>query len=118
MGADVVAWLLEQEWPRPDHKENDRRVDKLLRDAMSAEASGQAENVATCRSTALRFARGRSYLGTHSADWSEARSDASRPAAPKLRGDVFRQSFLLSASGAIQTRHPQLNARRRFASVP
>jgi len=117
--AEVLAWLLEQEWPRPDHQENDRRVDKLLRDAMSADASVQAENTATCRKTALRFARGHSYLGAPSVDWKIAtRSDATGPAAPKLSGDVFRQSFLLSASGALQTRHTQLNARRRFASVP
>jgi hypothetical protein len=123
--AEVVAWLLEQEWPRPDHKENDSRVDKLLRDAMSAEAgqaenkAGQAENKATCRSTALRLARGDSYLGEPSSDWSVAsRSGGSRPAAPKLRGDVFRQSFLLSASGALQTKHTQLNAGRRSKSVP
>lgn len=116
--ADVVAWLLEQEWPRPDHKENDGRVDKLLRDAMSAEASGQAENKATCRSTALRLARGHSYLGAPSADWSEARSGGSRPAARKLQGDVFRQSFLLSASGALQTKHTQLSAGTRSRSVP
>jgi len=116
--AEVVAWLLEHEWPRPDHTENDKLVEKHLRDAMSAEASRQAETTATCRSTAFRLARGHSYLGTPSADWSEARSGASRPAAPKPRGDVFRQSFLLSASGALQTRHTQLTAGGRSASVP